>query len=192
MGNFNSLLEVNHATSSGSRLHALIIGIDSYKVKPLSGCENDARAVKDYLVKDLGVPDSGERIRMLINQQAKRSAILQAFSDLRRNGRIKKGDPILIFYAGHGAEIDSPKKWEAGHTKIQAIVPHDYSKDAPVVNCIPDRTLGALIDMLAKEKGDNIVCYSNHCLNNELMHYVLLDRCFRLLPFWLWHASQQR
>ena len=130
--------------------------------------------MKEYLVRDLGVSD--KQIQMLLNEQASRSGILQAFTDLRMDARIKKGDPILIFYAGHGTEIDSPQGWEAGHTKIQAIIPHDFSEDAPVVHCIPDRTLGTMIDILAKEKGDNIVCHSNHCLSLELN--VLLDRCF--------------
>ena len=158
-------------------MYALLIGINSYKDRPLRGSVNDVKAVEEYLVKDLGVP--GEQIRILLDEQASRSGILQAFADLRMDARIKEGDPILIFYAGHGAEINSPQGWEAGHTKIQAIIPHNFSESALVVHPIPDRTLGVLIDMLAKEKGENIVCRSNHCVNTELMRFqtVVFDCC---------------
>ena len=117
----------------------------------------------DFLVTDLSV--SEKQIRVLLNEEASRSGIIQAFIDLRKDTRIKEGYPILIFYAGHGAEVISPERWETGDTKIQAIVPHDY----PVVPYLPDRTIGALIDLISGEKGDNIVCHSNHYLNIELM-----------------------
>ena len=77
--------------------------------------------------------------------------------DLRSDERIKPGDPILIFYAGHGAETDvNGGKGEEGE-KIQMIVPCDYGQGKDEVNGIPDRTINALLEGLAREKGDNIV-----------------------------------
>ena len=143
--------------SRGRTLYALLIGIDTYRTKPLRGCVKDAEDVEKYLVEDLKVYNGENQIRVLHNEKASRAGILQALVDLRMDARIKKGDPILIFYAGHGTEIEAPQGWEAGGQKIQTIIPHDFSEDAPVVHSIPDRTLSALIDMLAAEKGDNIV-----------------------------------
>jgi len=64
----------------------------------------------------------------------------------------------LIFYAGHGAETNAPAGWESGGSKIQMILPQNYSaKTGNEVHGIPDYTIGKLLGDLAKEKGDNIV-----------------------------------
>ena len=48
--------------------------------------------------------------------------------------------------------------WEAGGSKVQMILPQNYSaEEGSEVYGIPDRTIGALLNDLAKEKGDNIV-----------------------------------
>ena len=116
---------------------------------------NDADSVEEYLKEDLSVPPS--HIRSLRDEAATRAAIIQGFMDLRSDEQIKPGDPILIFYAGHGAETDvNGGKGEEGE-KIQMIVPCDYSQGVDGVDGIPDRTINALLEGLAREKGDNIV-----------------------------------
>lgn len=142
-------------------LFALIIGINKYKsfaVTTLKGAVPDANSVQQYLEKELNVPSS--HIRNLRNEEATRAAIVDAFRQLQDDSRIKNGDPILIFYAGHGGEVDAPVGWEAGDTKTQMLVPHDFrtkvnNRD---VHGIPDRTIAALLDRLSEKKGDNIVC----------------------------------
>ena len=138
-------------------LFALVIGIDEYATAPLlTGAVADANEVQRYLEYDLKVPSC--QIRNLRNEEATRDAIIQAFSDLRIHPGIKRGDPILIFYAGHGAEAGAPPGWEAGGPKIQTILPQNYCTEAGnEVYPIPDRTVGALLNSLAEEKGDNIV-----------------------------------
>jgi hypothetical protein len=116
---------------------------------------NDADSVEEYLKEDLSVPPS--HIRSLRDEAATRAAIIQGFMDLRSDERIKHGDPILIFYAGHGAETDvNDGKGEEGE-KIQMIVPCDYGEGEGGGDGIPDRTINALLEGLAREKGDNIV-----------------------------------
>jgi hypothetical protein len=144
-------------------LFALIIGINLYKsrkVTTLRGAVADANAVQKYLEDELGVASS--HIRNLRDAEATRSAIIQAFIDFQTDVRIQPGDPILIFYAGHGGETDVPTTWEVGGSKIQMIVPHDFYtlvNDKEVYG-IPDRTIGSLLDRIAKAKGDNIVSRS--------------------------------
>lgn len=106
---------------------------------------------------ELNVPNS--HIRNLRDEKATRAAILQAFHDLQNDCRIEKGDPILIFYAGHGGETEAPMSWEAGASKIQMLIPHDFGTKINDRNVygIPDRTVAALLDSLSKKKGDNIV-----------------------------------
>ena len=79
------------------------------------------------------------------------------------NNKIKEGDPILIYYAGHGGSANTPEGWpgwEVGSTgKIELLIPYDYSLPEGRIpkHGIPDRTLGALLSDLASKKGDNIV-----------------------------------
>ena len=136
-------------------MFALIIGINYYQnVRSLRGAARDALSFKEYLENSLEVP-SGQ-IHILLNKAASRAAIINAFYNLRDDGRIEEGDPIFIFYAGHGSEISSPEG-EAG-SKLQVLVPQDYcERTEKYVPTIPDRTIGALIAQIAEKKGDNIV-----------------------------------
>ena len=141
-------------------LFALIIGINNYEspsIPNLVGAVPDADAVRDYLEKDLGVPSS--QIRNLRDSGATRAAIVDAIQAFSRIDEIKDGDPILIYYAGHGGLADTPKDWLFWNTnKIELLVPHDHSSlDGNPIHGIPDRTLGALLSQLAIVKGDNIV-----------------------------------
>ena len=113
--------------------------------------------MQDYLQKDLGVPIS--QIRNLRNSEATRDKIIKEIKAFSFNDKIKEGDPILIYFAGHGDWAFTPKGWEVGSTdKIELLIPYDHSslKGNPM-HGIPDRTLGALLSQLALLKGDNIV-----------------------------------
>jgi hypothetical protein len=144
------------------RLFALIIGINKYEspnIPNLFGAVPDADAVRDYLQKHLGVPSS--QIRDFRDSEATRAAIIDGIEGFSLNDEIKKGDPILIYYAGHGGSADTPEGWEGGSTgKIELLIPYDYSSSLEGGNYkhgIPDRVMKALLFHLAKEKGDNIV-----------------------------------
>jgi len=108
-------------------------------------------AVEKYLKTALNVPSN--RITILLDQAASRNAIIGAFESLKVNDDIQPGDPILIFYAGHGAEIVDGDAKET--RKIQSIIPQDH--DGATVHPIPDRTVGGLLAEIHKVKGDNIV-----------------------------------
>ncbi|KIM23671.1 hypothetical protein M408DRAFT_77145, partial [Serendipita vermifera MAFF 305830] len=151
------------------KLFALLIGIDEYAesetkgFKNLNGAVADAQAVKNYLEHSLAVPDS--QIKTLYNSQATRKEIIQAIKDLgsKENG-IDDGNPILIYFAGHGGEQKKPEKWKINGSVVQILVPHDYGKSGNQfsVQGIPDITLNTLLEQLAKEKGDNIVRTTSH------------------------------
>lgn len=124
--------------------------------------------MRNYLLTDLQVPES--QIRLLLDDQAKRADIISALQGIQADDRIKKGDPILIFFAGHGGETDAPPGWPTGDPdkKIQMIIPQDYSTDksAPV-HGIPDRSLAALLNGIANRHGDNIVSHFFFALHSR-------------------------
>lgn len=67
--------------------------------------------------------------------------------------------PILIFYAGHGSTAETPAGRDAGSPTIQTLVSHDTlcDDDGKTVLGLPDRTVGILLEEIARNKGDNIV-----------------------------------
>ena len=148
------------STRLPSNLFALIIGINNYKspsIQNLEGAVPDADAMQDYLQNYLGVPSS--QIRNLRNSEATRAAIIDGIQAFSVNNEIKKGDPILIYYAGYGASAKTPEDWlDWNARKVELLVPYDHSSlDSNPIHGIPDRTLGVLLSKLAIEKGDNIV-----------------------------------
>ncbi|KAG8708057.1 hypothetical protein FRC08_000135 [Ceratobasidium sp. 394] len=148
-------------------LYALIIGINEYtddKVPNLKGAVHDAQSFRDYLIQDLFVPQT--QIKTLFGTQATRANIINEFRALATNTQINKQDPIVVFYAGHGAQLEKPAGWEAGGTSIQALVPQDVKrKDASgaIVHPIPDRTIATLLNEIGDAKGDNITVIFDCC-----------------------------
>ena len=141
-------------------IFALIIGVNKYQssnIPDLVGAVPDADAMRSYLQDYLGVPSS--QIRNLRDSEATRAAIIDGIEAFSLNDEIKEGDPILIYYAGHGGSADTPEGWVGCTGKIELLVPYDLSslKDSNPKHGIPDRTLGALLSHLANKKGDNIV-----------------------------------
>jgi hypothetical protein len=177
-------------------IFALVIGINKYKsrhIPNLVGAVPDADAMRDYLQKDLGVPSS--QIRNLRNSEATRAAIIEGIEAFSLNDEIKEGDPILIYYAGHGGSAVTPEGWEVGSTgKIELLVPYDHSsplKDGNPKHGIPDRTMGALLSHLAIEKGDNIVrqTFILRGFIYQLTTVLRTDCHPRLLSLRFWHTK---
>ncbi|KAF8752567.1 Caspase domain [Rhizoctonia solani] len=150
------------ALSAKPPLHALVIGINKYKENVhLVGAVPDALAFKSYLTDDLRVPE--EQITLLVDEQATRANIIEALQNIGRpdNG-ISRDDPIVIYYAGHGGQVDPPPDKTANTLPVQCIIPQDTSKESDAVP-IPDFTIGALVHCIAQEKGNNITVIFDCC-----------------------------
>ncbi|KAK0486539.1 caspase domain-containing protein [Armillaria novae-zelandiae] len=149
-------------------LFALVIGIDKYLsngIRNLSGAVADADAVNEFLQKTFRVPK--EQIKNLRNEEATRMTIETEINVLGQNPAIKKDDPILIFYAGHGAEANAPFEWPSASGKIQMLVPHDFitsgSNDSKRGQGVLDMRLSHLLADLAAKKSDNITVILDCC-----------------------------
>ncbi|CAE6387334.1 unnamed protein product [Rhizoctonia solani] len=152
------------------KLYGLIIGINNYiSLGDLRGAVADADDMSKFLTSDLHIPP--HHITNLRNEQATRKAIVQGFKALWENPDIQRGDPILIYYAGHGGLAPANQGWQEryGAEQIQVIFPYDYQLKNPEsnnpvnVNCIPDKTISRLLNKLAEEKGDNITVIFDSC-----------------------------
>lgn len=149
--------EINY--SPEPRLFALIVGVnDDIHYEKLAGAVPDAQAFSEYLTTSLNIPET--RIKMLIDQEATRKEIIENLINLSSLDTIAAGDPIVIFYAGHGGEAPAPPAWAASGpgSMTQMIIPQD-STNGPAIPGIPDRTILQLLNKIAASKGNNIVSF---------------------------------
>lgn len=130
------------------------------KIPDLSGAVADSAAVCAFFSNNQHITNYfTPHLKYLKNQDATRIAIIRELQALQSDHRIQRGDPILIYYAGHGSSTVSPDNWtraedQRENDNIQFIVPYDCDE---WVAGIPDRTIAACLDQLADAKGDNIV-----------------------------------
>ncbi|CAE6381252.1 unnamed protein product [Rhizoctonia solani] len=164
----NGTLAIETTNNLASKLHALIIGINDYpNLLELKGAVADANEFATFLESDLKVP--ADQIVNLRDGTATRQGIIDSIKRLQNDPRINRGDPILIYYAGHGGVRKATEQWkdEKGAHVVQVIFPFDYDEkiddSSEPIECIPDRTIAGLLNDLAKEKGDNITVVFDSC-----------------------------
>ncbi|KAI0744208.1 hypothetical protein C8Q80DRAFT_1220872 [Daedaleopsis nitida] len=156
------------------QVFALLIGIDKYQsgnIWNLNAAVDDARSIERWLLDDLQVPR--EHICTLIDAQATKRTIEERFmSHFVNNPAIEAGDALILYFAGHGSSIRAPPGWfERARGDVPVLCTYDYDTKlakGPTCAGISDRSLHAMLDDLARAKGDNIT--------------LILDTCFSLAP----------
>lgn len=119
MRDIRFLLKAHYAKS-----HALVIGINNYKhVSPLAYAVNDATAIRDLLVGELGF--LSENVICLLDENATRESILKAYFSFAREG-VGLDDRVLVFFAGHGHTLTG-NRGEVGFLVPQDAILDDYS-----------------------------------------------------------------
>ncbi|CAE6421415.1 unnamed protein product, partial [Rhizoctonia solani] len=180
-------IPVDPVRPANSNFHALIIGINQYLHHPqLQGAVNDANLFKSYLLDDLLVPE--ENITTLFDAQATRAGIIQAFQNLATDPTIKQDDPIVVYYAGHGAEIQPPSnRPDLAGSMVQCLVPQDAGTrglETSVTPPIPDFTIGSLLNQISNAKGDNISVIFDSCHSASVTRINIgSDRGSRAIPW---------
>ncbi len=145
------------ATLNSSDLRAGATSLSNLPVfSNLRGAVSDAKKFRDYLINTVEVDP--RHISLLIDEQATRENIIDAFRRLAHNPKIGHGDSIFIFYAGHGAQALPPQSMlglPGCPEYVELLVPYNSINYRDM---IPDYTLEALLDEISKKKGNNIVC----------------------------------
>src|SRR6266571_8291401 len=145
--------------SLGTHFWALIIGNDNYSGAPaLGGYINDARLVKNYLMKYLQVPED----HIVLLEDACRNEMIDALYHLRDNEKIPFGDNILIHYSGYGSSYNSGTLIQGRWPQyIGAICPIDRGCRG---SCdISERELHTILSELCTAKGPKITFISDCC-----------------------------
>ncbi|KAK0443272.1 peptidase C14, caspase domain-containing protein, partial [Armillaria borealis] len=156
---------------------AVLIGIGGYPYSPLHGCVSDAKSVKKYLIEDLGVPKN--RIQLLLGTSdgldldatsPTRANLIKTLYSLVDNPDIKRGDNIIVYFAGHGTRYAAKEHYRSEHRRepTEALCPMDRtdmdSTGSPIPD-ISDREINAIFTQISLTKGHTITlildcCYS--------------------------------
>lgn len=152
-------------------LYAVLIGINGYNRRPLSGCINDAVAVSDYFEKlckeqeDAAIhwkpvyllePGNEQEKAWLegkgmVYQRPTRQNIIDAFSHFQE-ADAEAGDHCLLYYSGHGSYMEAPEVFQDIEPTgaIQTIVCVDSRE--PGNRDLLDKELGYLISRTLEGK----------------------------------------
>jgi hypothetical protein len=97
------------STDPTSVRRALIVGVNTYKRRPLEGCVADAKAM-DQLLRDRFSFDASN-IRLLLDASATRDAVLSELDEIV--DLTQPGDVAFFFYAGHGSISENDEDTES-------------------------------------------------------------------------------
>ena len=142
---------------------ALVIGIDTYSppigskqpkstTRPpeawndLSGCKNDAEAMKEILVSKFGFATTD--VKELYNTKATRAAILSSLNELLKS--TPENGIAVVYYAGHGSQIRNSMAQNDDDGYNETIVPADVWRKDTVD--ITDKQVSAIFGEFVKKK----------------------------------------
>jgi hypothetical protein len=146
---------------------ALLVGIAAYPhVRPLDGCVNDVRLMREVLVESFGFPP--EQVTLLADEQATRAGILAAFDALV--AATGPDDIVLFHFAGHGSQMtdregDEPSGFDS------TLVPFDAVRPIGDVPDITDDEINLRLEALAQKTPYSTVvidaCHSGTILRDD-------------------------
>lgn len=118
------------ASSADAGIRALLVGIGDYPAgsgfSDLAGPPNDLAMMRDWLIKDLAVPESS--VMILKGDQATSQGIQMAIKTHLQQGAAVN-DVAFFYYSGHGTQVEDlgPELDEPDH-KDEALVSWDFSE----------------------------------------------------------------
>lgn len=135
-------------------VYALLVGVNQYRfpTNPLFGCRNDIELALELL---RGRVASGLREAVLLDDQARRDAVIEGFRD--HLSQAKQGDVALFWYAGHGSQQPVPAElWYLEPTGLNQTIVCSDSRTKGVPD-LADKELSALIDRVARGGAHTVV-----------------------------------
>ncbi|HMK18725.1 MAG TPA: caspase family protein [Chitinophagaceae bacterium] len=109
-------LKERDTTIKGSQTFALIVGVSKYKyVRPLSFADKDAEMFRDYLKSPAGGSVKNDNIFCLLNEEAICSNFWTKGFQWLKAKKLRSGDRLFIYLAGHGDAIDEDQFFFLGY-----------------------------------------------------------------------------
>lgn len=143
-------------------IYALLVGIDEYigPVSSLQGCINDITAIKEYLEGRVDTDGYQLHLRTLLNQDATRRAIINAFRQHLCGASSE--DVVFFYYAGHGSQQEAPEEfWTIEPDRLNETLVC-YDSRSPGGWDLADKELAKLIAEIA-QKNPHITIIMDCC-----------------------------
>lgn len=137
---------------------ALLIGINAYPTRPLNGPLNDVALMRS-VVDELGFAPA--QVLVLDEQAATAAGILDAIDEWLIAGTAP-GDRALLYFSGHGTQIDDLDGDEGPEGRDEALVAIDFDPNGRGQGLVTDDEIAASLARLADRKVTLIVdaCFS--------------------------------
>ncbi|KAK0470725.1 hypothetical protein IW261DRAFT_923462 [Armillaria novae-zelandiae] len=170
-----------------SRFWALIVGIDDYESSPLRGAVSDALLMRDYLRKELRMPDT--RIECLLSPASRTSIfpsrrnIIRKLLHLAADTEIQYGDHIIIFFSVHGTSYFFSK--DPPYHAIEALCPADRGRlddRGVLIPDICDREINGILHQISRTKGHQITVILDCCHSGSVARDIQEQGVRRVTP----------
>ena len=133
-------------------LWAVVIGVGEYEDSRLNlGLpEDDAQAIYDFLVDTRGGGFPKDNVWLLVNEQATRKGIEQAWGWLLRQA--EEEDLVLVYFSGHGGhDHDYNGDEPDGDTEDEYLLPYDTDPSDFFSTAVRDDAVGDWVSSLRSE-----------------------------------------
>jgi hypothetical protein len=140
---------------------ALLIGVSDYihfddvEGGDLPGAEHDALGVRDYLLSQKDFPR--ENVRVLLNHDATKAAIEDGITGWLRE-RVRPGDNVVIFFAGHGSQM-----WDESGDEDDGLDETIAPADVMATSTDADISDDEFNDWLGTLPSDNVIVVLDNC-----------------------------
>jgi hypothetical protein len=149
-------------TNTKKHFYALLIAINDYPITShrLNGCINDQEAMLKYLSEKCDEERFELKLKVLTNENAIRSAIIEAFDHF---SAANNGDVCLLYFSGHGSQMTAPEEfWKVEKDRLlESIVCYDSRLEGGFD--LVDKELGYLIWMVTRNKTVHFVAVMDCC-----------------------------
>ncbi|MBE9001368.1 MULTISPECIES: caspase family protein [unclassified Nostoc] len=153
-------------------IYALLVGIDEYlnPIPPLKGCINDILNLKEYFLGRITPKGYSLNLRILLNQDATRQAIMDGFRQHLCQAR--SGDIVFFYYSGHGSQQATPEEfWTLEPDRLdETLVCYDSRE--PGGWDLADKELGKLVGEVANKNPHIVIimdcCHSGSGIRGDL------------------------
>jgi hypothetical protein len=151
---------------------ALLVGINSYPVKPLRGCINDVKQMNDLLKSFFGFAEID--IRKLLDKDATMSSIETGLEWLAQGG--PDSDAVRVFhFSGHGS-YKADQNGDEPDGRDECLVPVDFQ----TTGFLTDDALKVLYDSFPR--AGNLTLIMDSCHSGSVQKDIEQDILFKFLP----------
>jgi hypothetical protein len=170
-----ALAGVAGAQPGGGKRIALLVGVGQFRepaLHGLEGPEHDVTAMRDVLVRRLGV--AAADVHTLTDSGATKPAVLAELRKLKERSR--SGDEIIVYFSSHGTSGYDPNMRGAVPLPYSsgALVTHEFAPNDPTGGLIVGRTDLLPIFQDLEQSGRSLWVISDSCYSGQQVRSAAL------------------